>query len=88
MNRAQSSLEKTLPVAPSVLEEIEEPPSVETTSGAPIADAIANFLGRYLACEPHQLTVLALWVIYIWCFEHFSTAAYLLVRSPESHILV
>ena len=88
MNRAQSYLEKTLPVAPSVLEEIEEPPSVETTSGAPIADAIANFLGRYLACEPHQLTVLALWVIYIWCFEHFSTAAYLLVRSPESHILV
>ncbi len=84
MNRAQAYLAKTLPVAPSALDEIEEPPSVETGSGAPIADAIARFLGRYLACEPHQLTVLALWVIYTWCFERFSTATYLSIRSPES----
>src|SRR6267142_2970572 len=84
MNRAQAYLAKTLPVAPSALDEIEEPPSVETASGAPIADAISGFLGRYLACEPHQLTVLSLWVIYTWCFERFSTATYLSVRSPES----
>src|SRR5258708_34540893 len=84
MNRAQAYLAKTLPVAPSALDEIEEPPSVETASGAPIADAIARFLGRYLACEPHQLTVLALWVVYTWCFERFSTAPYLSIRSPES----
>ncbi|HWZ46160.1 MAG TPA: DUF3631 domain-containing protein [Candidatus Saccharimonadales bacterium] len=83
MNRAQASLKKTLPTAPPIPEEIEEPTPAKTAPGATIADSIAAFLGRYLACEPHQRTVLALWVVYSWCFEHFPTAAYLDVRSPE-----
>jgi hypothetical protein len=73
MKCAQAYLAKTLPVVPPVLDEIEEPQSAGTAS----TDAVAGFLGRYLACEPHQLTVLALWVIYTWCFEHISTAVYL-----------
>ena len=83
MNRAQATLKKMLPMVPPALEEIEEPPSVETAPGAPIANAIASFFDGYLACEPHQITVLTLWVIYTWCFEHFPTAAYLEIRSPE-----
>jgi hypothetical protein len=75
MKRAQAYLAKTLPVVPPVLDEIEEPQS----AGAASADAVARFLGRYLACEPHQLTVLALWVIYTRCSEHISTAVYLAV---------
>jgi hypothetical protein len=56
MNRAHAYLEKTLPVAPSVPEEIEERPSVES---AP-ASAVAGFLGLYLACEPDRLICVAL----------------------------
>src|SRR6267154_2644927 len=58
-------------------------PLVKNATGVPIVDAISSFLSNYLACDPHQLTVLTLWVIYTWCFEHFFTAAYLEIRSPE-----
>jgi hypothetical protein len=76
MNRVQAYLEKALSGAPPILAGIEEPPSVQIAAGAPVADAISAFLSRYLACEAHQLTVLALWVIYTWCFGHFSTNVY------------
>src|SRR5579864_9136755 len=70
MNHVQAYLrKKTLPH----LDEIED-----------IATDIANFISRYLACGPHQLTLLALWVIYCWNFEHFSSAVYLNIRSPET----
>ena len=80
MNRDRAYLKKMIPMPPSVLDEIEESQFVETTS---IADTVADFLCRYLACEPHQLTLLTLWVIYTWCFQHFYTAAYLSISSPE-----
>jgi hypothetical protein len=46
--------------------------------------AIVSFLRQYLVCDDHQLTLLALWVVYTRCFEHFSSAVYLNLRSPES----
>ena len=45
--------------------------------------ALVEFLRQYLVCDEHQFTVLALWIVHTWCFEVFSTAAYLNVRSPE-----
>lgn len=45
--------------------------------------ALVEFLRRYLVCDEHHFTVLALWIIHTWCFELFSTAVYLNVRSPE-----
>ncbi len=44
---------------------------------------LVEFLRQYLVCDEHQFTVLALWIVHTWCFELFSTAAYLNVRSPE-----
>ena len=49
-----------------------------------ILAAVVSFLRRYLVCDDHQLTLLALWVVYTRCFEHFSSAVYLNLRSPES----
>lgn len=54
-----------------------EPPASQ------LFDAIAAHIGRYLACDPHQLTVLTLWAAHTWCFRSSRTAAYLNVRSPE-----
>jgi hypothetical protein len=48
-----------------------------------IFDAIANHISRYLACDPHQLTVLTLWAAHTWCYESFPTAVYLNICSPE-----
>lgn len=48
-----------------------------------IFDAIAAHISRYLACDPHQLTVLTLWAAHTWCFRSSRAAAYLNVRSPE-----
>src|SRR5258708_40250002 len=45
--------------------------------------ALVEFLRQYLVCDEHQFSVLALWIVHTWCFELFSTAAYLNVRSPE-----
>lgn len=75
MKRNRAYLKKMIPSAPPVSGETEEPPSV--------ADDVTHFLRRYLACQPAQADILALWVIYTWCFGHFPTAAYLAVRSPE-----
>ena len=48
-----------------------------------LLDEIANFLRRYLVCDDHQLTILALWVVHTWCFRVFHTIPYLDIRSPE-----
>jgi len=46
--------------------------------------AIVAFLRKYLVCDEHQLTILALWIIHTWCYDVFPTSAYLDIRSPES----
>jgi len=80
MKRQRAYLKKMIPMAPPVSGESGESPSVESLR---IADDVVRFLRRYLVCEPAQADILALWVIYTWCFQHFSTATYLMVRSPE-----
>lgn len=75
MKRNRAYLKKMISTAPPV--------SGEAGESLSIADDVARFLRRYLACEPAQADILALWVIYTWCFRHFPTAAYLAVRSPE-----
>src|SRR5882672_2583631 len=45
--------------------------------------ALVEFLRRYLVCDEHQFTVLALWIVHTWCFELFSNAPYLNIRFPE-----
>ena len=53
--------------------------------GIEILDSVAAYLRRYLVCDDHQLTILALWSASTYCPGTFSTAAYLDVRSPEAH---
>lgn len=76
MNTATAYLRKTNLAALDANE-------IEGPSADSIADDIAAFLDRYLACEPYQLGILALWVIYTRCFQHFPTATYLSISSPE-----
>jgi hypothetical protein len=83
MNQDKDNQKRILPMAPPIPAEIDGPRPGKTAQHASIADVVAGFLSRYLACEPHQLTVLTLWIIYTRCFERFPTAAYLNIRSPE-----
>ncbi|HEY6968023.1 MAG TPA: hypothetical protein VJA94_02375, partial [Candidatus Angelobacter sp.] len=46
-------------------------------------DSLVSFLRKYLACDEHQLTILAFWIVLTRCFQHFPTAPYLHIRSPE-----
>jgi len=36
-------------------------------SGNPL-DSLSTHIRRYLVCDKHQLTILALWTLYTWCF--------------------
>lgn len=52
----------------------------------PIAEALDQiyaFIGRYLVCSMHQRTVLALWVVHTYCYNHFPATPYLEISSPE-----
>ena len=46
-------------------------------------DSLVAFLRGYLICDDPQLHILALWIVHTRCFQHFPTAAYLHIRSPE-----
>jgi Protein of unknown function (DUF3631) len=60
--------------------------TIENTEiGAAILDDVAAFIRRYLVCDDHQLTILTLWTASPYCYECFSVAPYLNVRSPEPH---
>ena len=54
-----------------------------STSGAKVLDDIAAFIRRYLVCGDHQLNILTLWTACTHCYDHFLTAPYLHVRSPQ-----
>src|SRR5947207_3065297 len=47
-------------------------------------DSVASYIRRYLVCGDHQLSLLTLWSLYTWCYEHFRSVAYLDVRSPAA----
>lgn len=53
--------------------------------GAAILDDVAAFIRQHLVCDDHQLTILTLWTASPFCYEYFSVAPYLDVRSPEPH---
>ena len=47
-------------------------------------DSLVAFLRKYLICDEHQLTILALWIVHTRTFQdNIATAAYLDIRSPE-----
>lgn len=80
---AELSEREHIPVRPfgaPISEVVEDSPA--HNNAKQLADLV-DFLRQYLVCDEHQLTVLALWTVHTWCFELFSTAAYLNVRSPE-----
>jgi hypothetical protein len=54
-----------------------------TPQGTEVLDAVASFLRKYLVCDDHQLTILALWTASTRFNQTFSTAPYLDIRSPE-----
>jgi hypothetical protein len=47
-----------------------------------LLSSVASYIRRFLVCDDHQLTILALWTLYTWCYNYFPTAAYLDVHSP------
>ena len=47
-----------------------------------ILSSLASYIRRYLVCNDHQLTILALWTLYTWCYNYFPTASYLDIHSP------
>ncbi|HEY6967757.1 MAG TPA: DUF3631 domain-containing protein [Candidatus Angelobacter sp.] len=49
-----------------------------------LLDSIVAYLRKYLVCDDHQYTVLALWIFHTWIFRNFRSVAYLDIRSPES----
>jgi hypothetical protein len=61
-----------------------DPPAEERPAPEPpeMLNEIVSFLRRYLVCDDHQLTLLALWSLHTWCSHSFSTTPYLDVRSP------
>ncbi|HXB22890.1 MAG TPA: hypothetical protein VNV88_15995 [Candidatus Solibacter sp.] len=60
------------------------PAEEEQASGAQkMLNEIVSFLRRYLVCDDHQLTLLALWSLHTWCYSCFPTTPYLDVHSPE-----
>src|SRR5215471_11722445 len=46
-------------------------------------DGLTSFFRQYLACDQHQLNVIALWIVHTWCYQHFPTTAYLNIWSAE-----
>jgi len=62
-----------------------KPPVAEPkTPAMDMLASIISFLRKYLVCDQHQLTILALWVVHTWCYDAFPSSTYLDVRSPES----
>ncbi|HEV2992707.1 MAG TPA: DUF3631 domain-containing protein [Candidatus Angelobacter sp.] len=51
--------------------------------GAQVLDDIAAFIRRYLVCDDHQLAILTLWSASAYCHNHFLTAPYLHISSPQ-----
>ena len=49
-----------------------------------LLESIVAYLRKYLVCDDHQYTVLALWIVHTWIFRKFRSVAYLDIRSPES----
>jgi hypothetical protein len=47
-----------------------------------LLSSLAAYIRVYLVCNDHQLTILALWTLYTWCYNYFPTATYLDVHSP------
>jgi len=62
----------------------DETASSIVTPGDPgdLLSPVASYIRRYLVCDDHQLTILALWTLYTWCYNYFPTAAYLDIHSP------
>jgi hypothetical protein len=60
-----------------------ENPNPASQEAQDMLDRIASFLRQYLVCDEHQLTVLTLWTVHTWCFQHFANVPYLDIRSPQ-----
>jgi hypothetical protein len=62
-------------------------PILQSSPGDPgdrgdLLSSVSSYIRRFLVCDDHQLTILALWCLYTWCYDSFLTACYLDVRSP------
>ena len=44
---------------------------------------IDAFIKKHLVCSMHHRTVLALWVVHTYCYQHFPVTPYLEISSPE-----
>src|SRR5690348_14914047 len=60
-------------------------PTLKQQAAQPVEvlDGVEAFIREFLACDDHQLAVLALWSAYTWCFPSFLTAPYLDIRSAQ-----
>ena len=57
------------------------------TKPVPCIDQALNqidaFLRKHLVCSRHHRTILALWVVHTYCYDHFPATPYLEISSPE-----
>src|SRR5437660_983152 len=52
----------------------------------PIGQALKQidaFIKTHLVCSMHHRTILALWVVHTYCYNHFPVTPYLEISSPE-----
>ncbi|HEY6972444.1 MAG TPA: DUF3631 domain-containing protein [Candidatus Angelobacter sp.] len=63
--------------------DIAEEPDPDPIDLKHMMDLIVALLRKYLVCDDYQLTILTLWIVHTWCFEQFSSTAYLDIRSPQ-----
>lgn len=55
----------------------------ESTDGAALLDRVSQFIGRYLQCSEHQVTVMALWALHSYCLPAARVTPYLSIQSTE-----
>src|SRR5215204_907443 len=48
-----------------------------------LLDKIAAAISRFVALSPHQLSVVALWVLHTYAIDAADTTPYLAINSPE-----
>jgi hypothetical protein len=45
---------------------------------------MADFIRKFLVCSEQQRTILVLWIVHTYCFDHFPLTPYIEIFSPEN----
>ena len=62
---------------------VEIPAAADPVNGGALADRLSDIFTRFVVLPLHGETVLALWVLFTYCYDTFEIAPRLDLRSPE-----